>query len=67
MALWPLTTEIVVTFVLSALLLLRYGNWATQNVITTISVFIAWFFSFIVIFILPLDISTVSLVNTLDS
>lgn len=60
MALWPLTGEIIVTFVLSACLLYRYGNWGTQNVITTISVFIAWFFSFIVIFILPLDISTVS-------
>lgn len=60
MALWPLTFEIIVTFVLSAGLLYRYGNWATQNVVTTVSVFVAWFFSFIVIFILPLDISTVS-------
>lgn len=60
MALWPLTGEIIVTFVLSAGLLFRYGNWTTHNVITTISVFVAWFFSFIVIFILPLDISTTS-------
>lgn len=57
---WPLTTEIIVTFALSAGLLYRYGNWSTHNVLTTISVFVAWFFSFIVIFILPLDISTVS-------
>lgn len=60
MALWPLTGEIVLTFLLSAGLLYRYGNWTSQNVVTTISVFIAWFFSFIVIFILPLDISTTS-------
>lgn len=60
MALWPLTFEILITFGLSALLLFRYGNWVTHNVITTLSVFVAWFFSFIVIFILPLDVSTVS-------
>lgn len=58
MAFWPLTIEILITFVLSAFVLHRYGNWMNQNVITTVSVFIAWFFSFIVIFILPLDIST---------
>lgn len=60
MALWPLTSEILITFVLSAVLLYRYGNWVTHNVITTLSVFVAWFFSFIVIFIIPLDVSTVS-------
>lgn len=60
MALWPLTFEILFTFALSSALLYRYGNWAVQNVLVTVSVFVAWFFSFIVIFILPLDISTVS-------
>ncbi|RWS01916.1 LMBR1 domain-containing protein 2-like protein [Dinothrombium tinctorium] len=58
MSLWPLTAEIIVTFVLSSSLLYRYSNWNNQNVITTLSVFVAWFFSFVVIFILPLDIST---------
>ncbi|KAI1295474.1 G-protein coupled receptor-associated protein LMBRD2 [Halotydeus destructor] len=58
MALWPLTFEIIITFVLTASLLYRYGNWATHNVIVTVSVFIAWFFAFLVIFVLPLDIST---------
>lgn len=61
MSLGPLTFEILVTFALSIYLLHRYGNWASQHVLTTFSVFIAWFFSFLVIFILPLDISTVSI------
>ena len=60
MALWPLTFEIIITFLLSAGLLYRYSNWVVHNVIVTVSVFIAWFFSFLVIFILPLDISSVS-------
>jgi hypothetical protein len=66
MAFWPLTIEILITFVLSAYLLHRYGNWINQNAITTVSVFIAWFFSFIVIFILPLDISTVFIIFIID-
>lgn len=67
MTLWPLTLEIVTTFLLSSLLLYRYGNWTEQSIGVTISVFIAWFFSFIVIFILPLDISSVSLKNQQSS
>ena len=59
MTVWPLTFEILITFTLSAFLIYRYGNYVQQHTVTTVSVFIAWFFSFLVIFILPLDISTV--------
>ncbi|CAG2165913.1 unnamed protein product [Oppiella nova] len=65
MAFWPLTIEIIITFVLSSYLLNRFGNWVDQNIITTVSVFISWFFSFIVIFILPLDISTTTYLQCL--
>lgn len=61
MALEPLFTEIVATFFVSVFLIHRYGDWAKHNSLVTTSVFVAWFFSFMVIFILPLDISTVSL------
>ncbi|XP_074598129.1 G-protein coupled receptor-associated protein LMBRD2 [Brevipalpus obovatus] len=58
MTLWPLTLEITLTFFLASYLLYRYGNWTEHHAGVTVSVFIAWFFSFIVIFILPLDISS---------
>lgn len=56
----PLILVLFINFVLSFYLLHRYGNIAKHNVLTTISVFLAWFFSFNVIFILPLDITSVS-------
>ncbi|XP_064487050.1 G-protein coupled receptor-associated protein LMBRD2B-like [Ornithodoros turicata] len=58
MAVGPLVAEICFTFVLAAFLLHRYGNFTQHHLLVTISVFVAWYFSFIVIFILPLDIST---------
>ncbi|XP_054154201.1 G-protein coupled receptor-associated protein LMBRD2-like [Oppia nitens] len=66
MAFWPLTIEIIVTFLLSSYLLNRFGNWLDQNIVTTVSVFISWFFSFLVIFILPLDISTTTYLQCLN-
>ncbi|XP_023240125.1 LMBR1 domain-containing protein 2-like [Centruroides sculpturatus] len=58
MSVGPLVTEICCTFFVAALLLHRYGNWSQHHILVTINVFIAWYFSFIIIFILPLDVST---------
>ncbi|CAB3380908.1 LMBR1 domain-containing protein 2 homolog isoform X2 [Cloeon dipterum] len=58
MALGPLLAEVVVTFVLAACLLFRYGNWFKHHVIVTASVLVAWYFSFLIIFVLPLDVSS---------
>lgn len=64
MALWLLLTEILISCALTITVYSRYGNWG-HNALTTISVFVAWFFSFIVIFILPLDISTTAYLDCL--
>ncbi|KAG9510819.1 G-protein coupled receptor-associated protein LMBRD2 [Fragariocoptes setiger] len=56
--LMPLTVEIFICFVLSSVLLFRYADFVNQNIITTVAVFISWFISFMVIFILPADISS---------
>lgn len=53
--------EVIFAFILSIVLLNRYGNLKTQNIVVTISVLIAWYFSLLIIFILPIDISLVSL------
>ena len=49
--------DICVTLVLSAYLLYSYGNWMRQRIAVTLAVLIAWYFSFLIIFILPLDVS----------
>lgn len=54
----PLATEVVLTFVLAAVILYKYGNIKKQNVLATFAVLIAWYFSFLIIFVLPLDVST---------
>ncbi|XP_071453470.1 LMBR1 domain-containing protein 2 homolog [Hetaerina americana] len=58
MSLGPLLTEVIVTFILAASLLYKYGNWFKHHVIVTISVLIAWYFSFLIIFVLPLDVAS---------
>ncbi|XP_060552917.1 G-protein coupled receptor-associated protein LMBRD2-like [Ruditapes philippinarum] len=54
----PLIIEIVLTCFLAAILLHRYGDLRKQHVLVTLFTFIAWYFSFMIIFILPLDVSS---------
>ncbi|XP_027205526.2 G-protein coupled receptor-associated protein LMBRD2B [Dermatophagoides pteronyssinus] len=54
----PLLAVIITNFFLTFYLLNRYSNFGRQNLLITISVFISWFFSFNVVFILPLDITS---------
>ncbi|XP_050033222.1 G-protein coupled receptor-associated protein LMBRD2B isoform X1 [Dermacentor andersoni] len=58
MVVGPLVSEVCFTFVLAAVLLHRYGNFSQHPLLVTVSVFVAWYFSFTIIFILPLDVST---------
>lgn len=61
MTVGPLVTEITGTFFVAAAILYRYGDWFRHHIIVTLSVLIAWYFSFLIIFILPLDVTSVSL------
>lgn len=60
MAAGPLITEITATFFIAACILYRYGDWFRHHIIVTFSVLLAWYFSFLIIFILPLDVTSVS-------
>lgn len=51
--------DIVFSCILSFVFLYRCGNFRRQHPITTAAVFISWFFSIMIVFILPLDISLV--------
>ncbi|KAH9632190.1 hypothetical protein HF086_015222 [Spodoptera exigua] len=50
--------ELISAFVLAATLLYRYGDCYRNHIIVTVSVLTAWYFSFVIMFILPLDISS---------
>jgi len=52
--------EVIFAFILTTVLLNRYGNWKTQNIVVTTAVHFSWYFSFLIIFVLPIDISLVS-------
>ena len=53
----PLIVEIISVFLIVLTLLHRYANFRQQNLITLIGTFIAWYFSFMIVILLPLDIS----------
>ena len=57
MAVTAFVLDICFTLLLSGVLLYSYGNWMRQRLAVTLSVLIAWYFSFLIIFILPLDVS----------
>lgn len=52
--------QLIIVFCLTLLLLNKYGNWRKHHLIVSISTLIGWYFSFLIILILPLDISIVS-------
>ncbi|XP_041359946.1 G-protein coupled receptor-associated protein LMBRD2-like [Gigantopelta aegis] len=54
----PLVVEIICTCLLAAYVLHRYSDVRKQRVLVTLTTFIAWYFSFMIIFILPLDVSS---------
>ncbi|XP_061709747.1 LMBR1 domain-containing protein 2 homolog isoform X1 [Cydia pomonella] len=50
--------EIISAFILAATLLYRYGDVYRNHIIVTVAVVTAWYFSFVIMFILPLDVSS---------
>ena len=52
--------ELVAVFILVCFLLHRHGNVMTLHPAVTVSVLITWFFSFVIIFVVPMDVSNVS-------
>lgn len=54
----PLSSEILVCFMVTICLLYRYADFLTHNSVIIASVLISWFFSFLVIFLLPADLTS---------
>lgn len=58
---YMLVISVVVALWLATVSLYRYGNVQRQHPIVTLSVLIAWSFSFLIVFIIPLDVTSVML------
>uniref|UniRef100_A0A1I7T0P3 LMBR1 domain-containing protein 2 n=1 Tax=Caenorhabditis tropicalis TaxID=1561998 RepID=A0A1I7T0P3_9PELO len=52
-----LAVQLFIVFLLTSYLLNKYSTIRKQNLIVTISTFIGWYFSLIIIFVLPLDVA----------
>jgi len=63
MSVVALVVDVLFVFCLAAFLLHRYGDWRNQHIAVTIAAFISWYFPFMIIFVLPLDVSNVSMIN----
>ncbi len=61
MSVAPFVVELVVAVFITLCILHQYGNWRKQHWMVTLAVFISWYFSFLIVFILPLDVSSVSI------
>ncbi|XP_073696555.1 G-protein coupled receptor-associated protein LMBRD2a [Garra rufa] len=53
-----LALEVVVVFFLALFLLHRYGDFRKQHRMVLFATLLAWFLCFLIVFILPLDVST---------
>ena len=52
--------EFSVALVLALYLLHKYGNFRKQNPFVTVTTLLVWFLCFVSIFLLPVDVSSVS-------
>ncbi|KAJ2947112.1 hypothetical protein O0L34_g16464 [Tuta absoluta] len=59
--------EIISAFVLASTLLYRYGDLYRNHILVTVSVLTAWYFSFVIMFVLPLDVSSTVYRQCLDN
>jgi hypothetical protein len=53
--------DVILSCLITLIFLYRCGNYRRQHPITTGAVFIAWCFSILFVFLLPLDISLVNI------
>lgn len=55
-----LTFGVIGSLFLASLMLYRYGNIPRQHILVTLSVLTAWCFSFLIVFTIPLDVTSVN-------
>ena len=60
MSVGPLIADILCVFLLSVYLLHKYGDWRKQHLLVTLTTFVSWYFCLVIVFMIPLDVSSVS-------
>lgn len=55
----PLAVDIVAVCCLVATLHWHFGNWRKQHILVTLTTFVAWYFPFMIICVMPIDVSNV--------
>ena len=58
MAAGQFTFDVISALIISGYLLYSYSNWFRQRIAVTIAVLVAWYFSFLIVLVLPLDVSS---------
>lgn len=56
----PMLVEVTGLFLIVAYLLHQYADFRRQNLLVLIATFVSWYFSFMIVVLLPLDISMVN-------
>ena len=56
----PLILDISAILFIIACLHYHYGNWRKHHIIVTVATFLSWFLPSMIIFVLPIDVSSVS-------
>ena len=67
MSVGPFVVEFIIVFVATLFILHQYGNLRKQHILVSLAVFVAWFFSFLIVFILPLDVSNTCYLECLNT
>ena len=56
MAVWILIGEMLLVLALTTALLHKYGDWRRQHLVVSAATLVAWYFSFSIVAILPIDV-----------
>ncbi|KFD70842.1 hypothetical protein M514_01207 [Trichuris suis] len=56
MGVTSLVLELLIVFVIVLMVLHQYGDWKRQHVVVSLSTIVAWYFAFVIVFLLPLDV-----------
>jgi len=66
MSVAPFTVEFIAVLIITIIILHQYGNLKKQHILVTLAVFTSWLFSFLIVFILPLDVSNTFYLDCLN-
>jgi len=55
-----LSIDIVLVFCFTAFIHFHYGSWQKHHILVTLTTFVSWYFPFMIVFVMPIDVSSVS-------